>query len=93
MDDMWKMFEKGQRSANPVGLEEHVNELIHMTMQKTAGQNRSDNRKDIPFELLDLIKWSIICEACYLVLDERFDKVKEIFKEEKKLKYERKRNV
>lgn len=93
MDDMWKMFEKGQRSANPVGLEEYVNELIHMTMQKTAGQNRSDNRKNIPFELLDLIKWSIICEACYMVLDERWDKVKEIFKEEKKLKYERKRNV
>lgn len=57
MDDMWKMFEKGQRSANPVGLEEHVNELIQMTTQGTAGQNRSDNRKDIPFELLDLIKW------------------------------------
>ena len=82
MNNMWEMFEKGQRSANPVGLEEHVNELIHMAMQKTAGQNRSDNRKDIPFELLDLIKWSIICEACYLVLDERFDKVKEIFKDE-----------
>lgn len=46
---MWEMFEKAQRSANPVGLEEHVNELIHMTMQNTAGQNRSDNRKDIPF--------------------------------------------
>ena len=82
MDDMWKMFEKGQRSANPVGLDEHVNELIHMTKQKTAGQNRSGNRKDIPVELLDLIKWSIICEACYLVLDERWEQVKEIFKDE-----------
>lgn len=56
MDDMWKMFEKGQ--------------------------SRSDNRKDIPFELLDIVKWSIICEACYLVLDERLDKAKEIFKDE-----------
>lgn len=83
---MWEMFEKGQRSANPVTLEKHVNELIHMTMQKTAGQKRSGNGKDIPFELLDLIKWSIICEACYLVLDERWDKVKEIFKDEKHLK-------
>ena len=82
MDDMWKMFEKGQRSANPVGLEEHVNELIHMTKQKTAGQNRSDNRKDISLELLDLIKWSIRCEACCLVLDERWEQVKEIFKDE-----------
>ena len=59
-----------------------MNELIHMTMQNTAGQSRSDNRKDIPFELLDLIKWSIICEACYLVLDERWEQVKEIFKDE-----------
>lgn len=79
MNDTWDMFEKGQRSANPVGLEEHVNELIQMTTQGTAGQNRIGNRKDIPFELLDLIKWSIICEACYLVLDERWDKVKKIF--------------
>lgn len=79
---MWNMFKKGQRSANPVGLEEHVNELIHMAKQKSAGQSRSDNRKDIPFELLDLIKWAIICEACYMVLDERWDKVKEIFKDE-----------
>lgn len=45
MDDMWKMFEKGQRSANPVGLEEHVNELIHMTKQKTAGQTEVATEK------------------------------------------------
>ena len=82
MNDVWKMFEKGQRSGNPYALEDHVNELIHMGKQKTAGQNRSDNRKDIPFELLDMIKWVIICEACYLVLDERWDQVKEIFKDE-----------
>lgn len=56
MNDVWKMFEKGQRSGNPYALEDHVNELIHMGKQKTAGQNRSDNRKDIPFELLDMIK-------------------------------------
>lgn len=82
MNDMWEMFDKGQRSADPSALEGHVNELIHMARQKTGGQNRSDNRKDIPFELLDLIKWTIICEACYLVLDERWDQVKEIFKDE-----------
>lgn len=73
---------KKVKDQQPYALEDHVNELIHMSMQKTAGQNRSDNRKDIPFELLDLIKWSIICEACYLVLDERWEQVKEIFKDE-----------
>ena len=82
MNDMWKMFEKCQRSANPYALEDHVNELINMAMQKTAGQNKSGNRKDIPFELLDMIKWVIICEACYMALDERWDQVKEIFKDE-----------
>ena len=59
-----------------------MNELMHKTMRKTAGKKIRGNRKEIPFELSDLIKWSIICEACYLVLDERFDKVKEIFKDE-----------
>lgn len=62
MNDMWEMLDKCQRSADPSALEGHVNELIHMAKQKTAGQNRSDNRKDIPFELLDLVKWMIICK-------------------------------
>lgn len=76
---MWKMFEKGQRQADPIALEKHVNEMIHIAKQKTAGQPRSNNKNDIPYECLDLIKWSIICEACFLVLDEKWDDVKQIF--------------
>ena len=83
VDPMWRMFEKGQRKGNAVALESAVDNLIHMASQKTAGQMRSDNRSDLPFELLDMVKWQIICEACYLVLDERYDSVKALFEEER----------
>lgn len=75
------MFEKGSRRGDPVLLEKYVDQLIHMATQKTGGQLRADNKKDLPFEVLDLLKWSIICEACYLVLDERYEKVKEIMQD------------
>lgn len=78
---MWEMFEKGSRRGDPVLLEQYVDQLIHMAKQKTGGQLRADNKKDLPFETLDLLKWSIICEACYLVLDERYEKVKEIMQD------------
>lgn len=78
---MWKMFEKGQRKANPKGLEEFVDKLIHMEMQKSAGQLRRDNKGDLSFDCLPMLKWSIVCEACYMVLDERWEQVKKIFEE------------
>lgn len=69
-DKMWDFLEKGQNSGgNPEGLESLVDELIHMTTQKTAGQSRSDNKKDLPFATVDLLRWSIVCEATALVLD------------------------
>ncbi|HBS10128.1 MAG TPA: hypothetical protein DEA28_00065 [Firmicutes bacterium] len=83
MSDTWRMFDKGQRQANPIALEKHCNELIHMAKQKTGGQNRNDNKKDLPFECLDMIKWSIICEACFLVLDEKWEDVKRMFEDRK----------
>lgn len=79
---MWKMFEKGSRHGDPAVLEKYVDQLVHMSKQKSAGQLRNDNKKDLPFDTLDLLKWSIICEACYLVMDERFEKVKEVFEED-----------
>lgn len=77
---MWEFLDKGQRQGNPKALENRVNALIHMAKQKTAGQARNDNKNDIPFDALEMIKWSIICEACYLVLDEKWDDIKELFK-------------
>jgi hypothetical protein len=42
-DKMWDFLEKGQNSGgNPEGLESLVDELIHMTTQKTAGQSHKD---------------------------------------------------
>lgn len=82
-DKMWDFFEKGQNSSgNPEGLESLVDELIHMTSQKTAGQNRSDNKKDLPFATVDLLRWSIVCEATALVLDKRWPEIKELFEKE-----------
>lgn len=43
-----------------------------MTMQKTAGQ-RKDRRGDIPFDNLDRLKWTILMEACLLVLSGKLD--------------------
>lgn len=79
-DTFW-FFKKGQKEASPKALENAVDTLIHMATQKTAGQSRQDNKKDVPFAALDMIKWTIICEACYLVLDEKWDEVKELFKD------------
>lgn len=82
---MWDFLEKGQNSGgNPEGLESLVDELIHMTSQKTAGQNRSDNRKDLPFATVDLLRWSIVCEAATLVLDKRWPEIKKLFEKENK---------
>lgn len=73
-------FKKGQKEVSPKALENAVDTLIHMATQKSAGQSRQDNKKDVPFVALEMIKWTIIFEACYLVLDEKWDEVKELFK-------------
>lgn len=76
--DNFQHLRKGNQKANLQALESAVNTLVKMATQKNAGQ-----RKDgaIPWEILDLVKWQIICEATALVLDENFEKVKEIYKE------------
>lgn len=53
-------------------LKESVRDLCRMTMQKTAGQ-RKDRRGDIPFDNLDRLKWTILMEACLLVLSGKLD--------------------
>ena len=71
-DKMWDFFEKGQNSGgNQEGLESLVDELIHMTTQK-----------DLPFATVDLLRWSIVCEATALVLDKRWPEIKKLFEKE-----------
>lgn len=69
-DTMWTFLSMGGQK------------LLRMVKQKNAGQKEYAKKDDISFDLIDPIKWSIICEAVALCLDERFEKVIELFKEE-----------
>lgn len=59
-------------------LENGVNALIKMSSQMTAGQDRKDNKGDIPYELWEIAKWQVLCEAVALICDKRWSKIKEI---------------
>ena len=80
-DTMWAMFWKGNQKADLEGLEESVQRLIRMTTQKNAGQ-RGD-ATCIDWNTLDKEMMRIAIEATALVLDERFDKLKEEWRVEK----------
>lgn len=43
--------------------------------KKTAGQSRANNRNDMPFQCLDMVKWVIICEAVALMQSGELDKL------------------
>ena len=81
-DTMWTFLSMGAQKANPDRLNEYVQNLISMTKQKNAGQKQYKKASDISFDYVEPIKWSIICEAVALCLDEKFPKVLELFKEE-----------
>lgn len=68
-DSMWDFLKDGKHEANIHALKDAVYTLIGMTTQKDAGQRG----KGIPFEMLDIVKWQIICEATALVLSGRLD--------------------
>lgn len=81
-DTMWTFLSMGGQKGNPELMNEYVQKMLRMTKQKNAGQKRYAKKDDISFDLIDTIKWSIICEAVALCLDERFPKLVELFKEE-----------
>ena len=78
-DTMWAMFWKGNQKADLDNLEESVQRLIRMATQKNAGQ-RGDVTC-IDWNTLDMEMMRIVIEATALVLDERFDKLKEEWRE------------
>lgn len=80
-DTMWAMFWKGHQVADLDGLEESVQRLIRMATQKNAGQ-RGD-ATCIDWNTLDMEMMRIALEATAFVLDERFDKLKEEWRNEK----------
>lgn len=74
-DTMWAMFWKGNQVADLEALEDGVKRLIRMTTQKDAGQR--GNATCIDWHSLDMEFMRIVMEATAFVLDKRFDKLKE----------------
>ena len=72
-EPMWTMFKTFGQKPNIPALRKSVYDLIRMSTQKTAGQ-RSDKAKDISWEdNLDMTLWTIVIEACALVLSGELD--------------------
>ena len=81
-DTMWAMFWKGNQKADLESLEESVQRLIRMATQKNAGQSDYAKCTDINWDTLDMELMRIALEATAFVLDERFDKLKEEWRDE-----------
>lgn len=74
-DHTWDFLKDGAHKHNIRALRDAVYSLIKMTTQKTAEQSRANNRNDMPFQCLDMVKWVVICEAVALVLSGELDKL------------------
>lgn len=72
-DTMWHFLKDGGQKENIPALKEYVYDLIQMATQKDAGQR--GKAKNIPWEHLDMIMFSIVCEATALVLSGRLDEL------------------
>lgn len=70
---IWSFLQPHHQEANIKLLKESVNELIQMTTQKTAGQRTGS--KDLSFDNLDRVQFTIICEAVALVLSGKLDAI------------------
>lgn len=71
---VWAMLQPGaHHKPNVKALKQAVNDLCHLTMQKTAGQKKYAKAGDLSFDDLDGIKWTILIEAVILVLSGKLD--------------------
>lgn len=75
-DGIWDFLKDGKQKANVKALKNAVYTLIGMSTQKTAGQ-RSNKPKDMSFEVLELLKWQIVCESVALVLSGKLDSMED----------------
>ncbi len=75
-DGMWDFLKDGKQKANVKALKNAVYTLIGMSTQKTAGQ-RFNKPKDMSFEVLELLKWQIVCESVALVLSGKLDSMED----------------
>lgn len=74
-DTMWKFLMDGGQEANIPALKEYVYDLIKATTQKDAGQRGKAG--NIPFAHVDMIMFSIVCEATALVLSGKLDEIED----------------
>lgn len=74
-DTMWKFLMDGGQEANIPALKEYVYDLIKVTTQKDAGQRGKAG--NIPFAHVDMIMFSIVCEATALVLSGKLDEIED----------------
>lgn len=73
MDKMWAFLEKAE--ADPDMLENAVKSLTGLAKSKSFSKDRQWQLETIP-----MIKWQIIVEASRLVLDPRWEQIKELLK-------------
>lgn len=72
-DTMWTFLMTHGQKENIPALKEYVYDLIKATTQKDAGQR--GKAENIPFDHVDMIMFSIVCEATALVLSGRLDEL------------------
>lgn len=76
MDEMWAFLENAE--ADPDMLEGAVKSLTGLAKSKSFANDRQ-----ALLDALPMIKWQIIVEASRLVLDPRWEQIKELLKETK----------
>ena len=74
---MWSFLMEHEQKENISALKEYVYDLIQMTTQKTAGQNKKRQPKQMDWSELDMTLMSIVIEATALVLSGRLDELEE----------------
>ena len=79
-DTMWMCFWKGEQKANLEELEDSCKQLIRMATQKNAGQR--GQATCIDWKSLDMELMRIAIEATCLVLDDRFEELKQEWESE-----------
>lgn len=72
-DTMWHFLKDGGQKENIPALKEYVYDLIKATTQKDAGQR--GKAENIPWSHLDMVMFSIVCEATALVLSGKLDEL------------------
>lgn len=74
-DTMWHFLMTHGQKENIPALKEYCYDLIQMMTQKTAGQPRQNNKKDLSWDELDMTINAIVIEAVALVLSGRLDEL------------------